>query len=170
MRERCRSGCTDGRQTKSSVIGWAGNQVRGDVPQDVTRGVSVLPQNIALRRSQCCADFPLVFSRLVLSTSALVAAALIASDPAAAQTAASSSDQPTTGEPTVTQSATNQRNLPQISVSGRRPIKRGKVNNPRPQAAPSAPNTEAGIPAPNPGAALPNALWNPRHATQRCRK
>ena len=127
-----------------------GEQVRGDVPQDVTRGVSVLPQNIALRRSQCCADFPLVFSRLVLSTSALVAAALIASDPAAAQTAASSSDQPTTGEPTVTQSATNQRKSSANQRLGSGSIKRGKVNNPRPQAAPSAPNTEAGIPAPTP--------------------
>ena len=123
----------------------------------------MLSQNIALRRSQCCADFPRVFSQLVLSTSALVAAALTASGPAAAQTAAPSSGQPAATVPAATEPATsppaaNQKHLPQISVSGRRPIKRGNVKNAQPQAAPSAPNTEAGRPVPNPGAAPPNAL------------
>ena len=120
-------------------------------------------QNIALRRSQCCAGFPRVLSRLVPSTSALVAVTLIASDPSAAQTAAPSSDQPAATAPAATEPAAsspaaNQKHLPQISVSGRRPIKRGNVKNAQPQAAPSAPNTEAGPPVPNPGAASPNAL------------
>lgn len=123
----------------------------------------MLSRNIALRRSQCCAEFPRVFSRLVLSTSALVAAALIASDPSAAQTAAPSSGQPAATVPAATGPATsppaaNQKHLPQISVSGQRPIKHGKVKNPQPQAAPSAPNAKAGSPAPNPGAVSPNAL------------
>ncbi|MFZ3338467.1 MAG: TonB-dependent receptor, partial [Xanthobacteraceae bacterium] len=120
-------------------------------------------QNIALRRSQCCAGFPRVFGRLVLSTSALVAAALIASDPSAAQTAAPSSGQPGATvpgatEPAASPPAAHQKHLPQISVSGRRPIKRGKVKNPQPQAAPSAPNTDAGPSAPNPGAGSATAL------------
>ena len=120
-------------------------------------------QNIALRRSQCCAGFPRVFGQLVLSTSALVAAALIASDPSAAQTAAPSSGQPGATvpgatEPAASPPAAHQKHLPQISVSGRRPIKRGKVKNPQPQAAPSAPNTDAGPSAPNPGAGSATAL------------
>ena len=65
---------------------------------------------------------------------------------------------PAATEPANSPPAVNQKHLPQISVSGRRPIKHGKVKNPEPQAAPSAPNAEAGSPAPNPGAVSPNAL------------
>ncbi|MGB6341807.1 MAG: TonB-dependent receptor, partial [Xanthobacteraceae bacterium] len=61
-------------------------------------------------------------------------------------------------EPAASPPAAHQKHLPQISVSGRRPIKRGKVKNPQPQAAPSAPNTDAGPSAPNPGAGSATAL------------
>ena len=103
------------------------------------------------------------FFFFLISTSAIVTVVLAVSRPAGAQTA------PPSGEPTTTQPAAtgpaaptqpraNQKKLPQISVSGRRPIKRGKVRNPQPQAAPSAPNTAAGPPAPVPGPVPPNAL------------
>ena len=117
----------------------------------------MLFQIIVLRRSLCYAGFPRVFRCLALSTSALAAAALISAEPAAAQTT-TSSGQPAATEPATSPPAANQKHLPQISVSGRRPIKRGNVKNAQPQAAPSAPNTEAGPPVPNPGAAPPNAL------------
>ncbi|MGC1778686.1 MAG: TonB-dependent receptor [Xanthobacteraceae bacterium] len=102
------------------------------------------------------------FSFLLISTSAIVTVMLALSRPAAAQTAQPSGEpataQPAATGPASTQPRANQKKLPQISVSGQRPTKRGKVRNPQPQAAPSAPNTAAGPPAPNPGAVSPNAL------------
>jgi iron complex outermembrane receptor protein len=72
-----------------------------------------------------------------LSTSTFVAAVLIVASPGAAQTATPPSQPATQGRG----------NLPPINVSGNRPKQRGKVKNPRIEAAaPSAPNTEPTTP------------------------
>jgi len=95
----------------------------------------------------------------LLSASAFVITALAATETATAQTAAPSAGPPAASGPSAGESAADRKKLPQISVSGRRPIKRGRVKHPQPAgAAPAAPNSQAGSPAPNPGPAPGDAL------------